>query len=924
MQRVVESTMRSTYSSGVTVVIDGEELTEAEVDERISMLKAKLTVLQDAKQQLVARQYPANDGGKSVRASMLMSTSILRGSSSIDVLEEENPTLVARASNTSLSPEDGDEGNILMARHVIVGHKLGSGFFGDVYQGEWRGIPVALKFVSVEGAEELARESATLDALDHPNVMRLYGLVRRRHPDKPEHPPNWPGTLSPPCIVCELAAGGTFLGFLKKASVAAQHDLGYWSSMLAKVVGAADGLAYLHSMQLMHRDLKAENLLISSAGELKIADFGLAKSRDARLKQTSSVGTFSHMAPEVMRGKYDLSCDIFSFGIVLTEVLVAEEAQEIIDQTRTSEFGLSVKKLKAFLDELLHPAGCFRLAEVAGECCELDPTKRPDALELLRVLDELQQEVEGAADLEAQGFRLSSAEEGSAQSSDRRSSNPSGDPVPPSGTERDAPPTTATTATTAATAATAADADAQLEAVPASPSETPTSRVQEDEQRIYQRIEERVQQRIAAAEEAAAGTVEPEANAAAEPPLGLAAVQSAPTRTFGASPRGSARSPNTPVAVGRLGSLPETPREGSQASPPAGEPKGSGLLSAREAAGSSPTCSRQLSGPSSQKGTPCNSARRPPSMLMRSQSSQHFASVESSLASDGDSTPLPIGRTRSSTMNAPANRGSDLTQSELIGFERCRTTKIAQLSTVELQGRQSEALKRRDKLLRAKSNPEGGGEALENVRAAWGANLMATIAAEQAQQQAQQRGGETMMTARGVAVYGMDKELEAKAALKYDHGLEADTRKWLEALLGEPLSTDEPLVDALHSGVALCDLLNAIEPGAVAKVRRGEEGRPPKAFHCIENVGNFLGGLQALGLAQSDLFEVNDLINRKNPGQVLHTLTAVRRRHADRTGQPKPPSTPRKKQSTDSFSSILGSFSSAGDRSSGGSDKIKK
>lgn len=53
----------------------------------------------------------------------------------------------------------------------------------------------------------------------------------------------------------------------------------------------------------------------------------LAKSRDTRLKMTTSVGTFSHMAPEVMRGKYDLSCDIFSFGIVLTEVLVAEEAQ---------------------------------------------------------------------------------------------------------------------------------------------------------------------------------------------------------------------------------------------------------------------------------------------------------------------------------------------------------------------------------------------------------------------------------------------------------------------------------------------------------------------------------------------------------------------------------------------------------------------
>ena len=99
-----------------------------------------------------------------------------------------------------------DDSSVLSAKHVIIGHKLGSGFFGDVYQGEWRGIAVALKFLSIDGAEELARESATLDALDHPNVMRLYGVVRCAKQDVPEH---WPASLSPPCIVCELAAGGT-------------------------------------------------------------------------------------------------------------------------------------------------------------------------------------------------------------------------------------------------------------------------------------------------------------------------------------------------------------------------------------------------------------------------------------------------------------------------------------------------------------------------------------------------------------------------------------------------------------------------------------------------------------------------------------------------------------------------------------------
>ena len=98
------------------------------------------------------------------------------------------------------------------------------------------------------------------------------------------------------------------------------------------------------------------------------------------------------------------------------------------------------------------------------------------------------------------------------------------------------------------------------------------------------------------------------------------------------------------------------------------------------------------------------------------------------------------------------------------------------------------------------------------------------------------------------------------------------------------------LLDSLHTGVALCDLLNEVRPGTVGRVRRdtgeGREGATSSArsFHFIANVGAFLQGCQQLGMAQVHLFEVNDLINQKNPVQVLHTLTKLREVHEELRG----------------------------------------
>jgi len=162
---------------------------------------------------------------------------------------------------------------------------------------------MALKFCSQDCAADLVRECALHHKLDHPNVIKWYGLCIARALD------GWPPDLRPPCMCVELAGGGSLLQMLKTLDRSRLYEMGFWQQIFEILVGAAHGLAYLHSQRVMHRDMKADNLLLDTHGRVKISDFGLSKAHklDETLKETratGSVGTFSHHAPEVLQGEY--------------------------------------------------------------------------------------------------------------------------------------------------------------------------------------------------------------------------------------------------------------------------------------------------------------------------------------------------------------------------------------------------------------------------------------------------------------------------------------------------------------------------------------------------------------------------------------------------------------------------------------------
>ncbi|EOA26472.1 hypothetical protein CARUB_v10022521mg [Capsella rubella] len=202
--------------------------------------------------------------------------------------------------------------------------ELGSGTFGTVYHGKWRGTDVAIKrikrscFIGRSSEQERLtsefwHEAEILSKLHHPNVMAFYGVVK----DGPG------GTLA---TVTEYMVNGS----LRHVLLSNRHlDR---RKRLIIAMDAAFGMEYLHSKSIVHFDLKCDNLLVNLKDPArpicKVGDFGLSKIKRNTLVTGGVRGTLPWMAPELLSGsssKVSEKVDVFSFGIVLWEILTGEE-----------------------------------------------------------------------------------------------------------------------------------------------------------------------------------------------------------------------------------------------------------------------------------------------------------------------------------------------------------------------------------------------------------------------------------------------------------------------------------------------------------------------------------------------------------------------------------------------------------------------
>ncbi|XP_016170018.1 uncharacterized protein LOC107612789 isoform X2 [Arachis ipaensis] len=224
-----------------------------------------------------------------------------------------------------VSEIDPNSLQVIMNEDLEELKELGSGTFGTVYHGKWRGTDVAIKrikkscFTGRSSEQERLtlefwREADILSKLHHPNVVAFYGVVQ----DGPG------GTMA---TVTEYMVDGSLRHVLLRKDRYLDRR-----KRLIIAMDAAFGMEYLHSKNIVHFDLKCDNLLVNLKDPLrpicKVGDFGLSKIKRNTLVSGGVRGTLPWMAPELLNGssnKVSEKVDVFSFGIVLWEILTGEE-----------------------------------------------------------------------------------------------------------------------------------------------------------------------------------------------------------------------------------------------------------------------------------------------------------------------------------------------------------------------------------------------------------------------------------------------------------------------------------------------------------------------------------------------------------------------------------------------------------------------
>jgi len=256
------------------------------------------------------------------------------------------------------------------------GTSLGTGSFGTVFKAELHGKPVAVKKLSTQKfddktLDDFRKEVAIMSTLRHPNVLLFMGACTQ------------PGNL---VIVTELMPRGSVYDLLR--------DRNLKLSLKRKMLFAKDaalGVNWLHRSkpQFLHLDLKAANLLVDKNWTVKVADFGLSVvKKDAATKKEKHgpIGTPLWMAPEVLMNKeYNEKADVYSFGIVLWEILSGNDPWAEIESLAELVEAVCIDGRRPILPRDIPPS----LRDLINACWHGDMDQRPSFEEIIPWFDHI-------------------------------------------------------------------------------------------------------------------------------------------------------------------------------------------------------------------------------------------------------------------------------------------------------------------------------------------------------------------------------------------------------------------------------------------------------------------------------------------------------------------------------------------------------
>ncbi|OEL30082.1 Cysteine-rich receptor-like protein kinase 25 [Dichanthelium oligosanthes] len=269
-------------------------------------------------------------------------------------------------------------------------NKLGEGGFGPVYKGTLQnGQEIAVKRLSAtshQGQVEMKNEVVLVAKLQHRNLVRLLGCCIEDHER---------------LLVYEFLSNNSLDKILFDPE--RQQELS-WGQRHKIIEGIGRGLLYLHEdsrLTIIHRDLKASNILLDADMNPKISDFGLAKlfSIDSSVGNTSRIaGTYGYMAPEyALRGIFSAKSDVFSYGVLILEILTGrrntfsqdlEPSEDLLTYIwRHWNCGSVQPLLEGCPAEGCRPQEILRCIHVALLCVQEDPQLRPSMASVIVMLN---------------------------------------------------------------------------------------------------------------------------------------------------------------------------------------------------------------------------------------------------------------------------------------------------------------------------------------------------------------------------------------------------------------------------------------------------------------------------------------------------------------------------------------------------------
>jgi len=252
--------------------------------------------------------------------------------------------------------------------------KVGEGGFGEVFLGTWNGKNIAVKKLTLKQTTKdrsvflrFINEINIISSLRHPNIVLYMGASIENN--------NY-------YMITEYLPKGSLFDYIHrikgKFTEREQIHIAY---------EIAVALKYLHSRNILHCDLKSSNILIDDNWKIKIGDFGLSRFINKKNPSENSgrIGTPHWMAPEILKGEnYEESADIYSYGMILWEILSLEIPYFGIDPRKLMSYVAEEKKIVEVPNK-----GNIHIRVLTKKCLDYDPIKRPTLKDIVDSLEKI-------------------------------------------------------------------------------------------------------------------------------------------------------------------------------------------------------------------------------------------------------------------------------------------------------------------------------------------------------------------------------------------------------------------------------------------------------------------------------------------------------------------------------------------------------